>query len=277
MKISATLAPQAPLRAPTLLRGGLVRGVYRAAELGFDGVELQCKLPGQIDVPGLKRALAETGLTVSALATGTIYTQDGVSLISDDAEVCAEARRRLMAYVDLADELGGKVIVGCARGNLCPEDSLTAMEARLADNLRPVLAYAAKHGQTVVLEAINHFENNYLQTAASCADFLRRYELDGLELLLDTYHMNLEEADQAGAIRTAGAKLGHFHLADNTRLAPGLGCYDFAAALRALHETGYNGWLSFECAVGENEDREAEAGLRHIRQLLAQTCAGGNV
>lgn len=270
MKISATLAAQAPLCAPTLLRGDLTRSVYRAAELGFDGVELQFKHPGWLDINGLQKALAETGLEVSALATGTIYTQDGVSLISDAPEIREEACKRLMAYIDTAQQLGGKVIVGCARGNLRPFDKADEMEARLAGSLRPVLAYAERQGQSVVLEAINHFENNYLQTAQDCQTFCGKYGLDGLEILLDTYHMNMEETSQITAIQTAGARLGHFHLADNTRLAPGSGCYDFAAAIQTLREIGYDGWMSFECAIAENEEQEAAAGLQYVRNILSQ-------
>ncbi|MDD5017915.1 MAG: sugar phosphate isomerase/epimerase [Eubacteriales bacterium] len=266
--VSATLAKDAPLKAPTLLRGDFLAGIKRAAGIGFDGVELQFKMPADIDYEKVKEVCADNHVYVTALATGSIYTKDGLSLIDGNAGIVEEAIRRLKMYTDAACRLDSSVIIGCVRGNIPDGNQHRAYEKRLADSLRVVLEYAAEKNVTVLMEAINHYENNYLNTAKSCVDFIADYKLYDLRILMDTYHMNMEEKSVPGAIETAGELLGYVHLADSTRLVPGTAHTDFPTVFEALHKTGYRGWLSFESAIEKNEDEEASAGLQFVRKLI---------
>jgi sugar phosphate isomerase/epimerase len=67
-----------------------------------------------------------------------------------------------------------------------------------------------------------------------------------LKLLADTFHMNIEEADMPASLKAAGSLVGHVHLADTNRQAPGHGHLDVAAVLKTLDAIGYQGHLSFE-------------------------------
>ena len=96
-------------------------------------------------------------------------------------------------------------------------------------------------------------------------DFLEAYRLDNCFVHLDTYHMNIEEADPYAAIRRCGARLGYFHVADNSRRYPGSGQLDFRRLLRTLQETGYSGWITVECIPDPDRGTAAQKAIRYLR------------
>ncbi len=271
MKVSSTFAPAAPLTAATLLRGDLYDAIRRTAEMGFDGIELQYNLSDRnlLDFEAVRRACDDAGIEVVAWGTGSLYVQNGLSLIDEDPDVVDEALRRLGMYLDAAEICGGKVIIGCVRGNIDEATRFELLEARFAENLRRYLDVAGRRGVPVVVEAINRYENNYLPTSQDCVDFIKRYKLDGLKILLDTFHMNIEEKDISLAIKTAGPLLGHFHAVDSNRLVPGMGMIDYNRMMASLLEIGYDEWLSIESRVARDENVEAARGLRYLRTIIA--------
>ena len=269
MKISSTISLGAPLRAATLLRGDIFDCIARSVDMGFDGVELQLNLDegSAIDFGEVAEFCGKKGIAVSAYATGSLYVKNGLSLIDDDPAVVDKAISRLKLYVDAAEITGGKVIIGCVRGNIPDPGEYLKLEERFASSMGRVLDAAGQKGVGVVLEAINRYENNYLATASQTACFIEKYNLP-LEILLDTFHMNIEERDMAAAFSAAAGHLGHVHLADNTREVPGMGSLDFSKIIGCLRGIGYDGWLSFECFIDKDEDEEAKLGLRHVKKLM---------
>lgn len=270
MKISSTFAPTAPLQAATLLRGELFDAIGRTADMGFDGIELQYNLSdkNKPDFHAIRKAVDERGIEVVAWGTGSLYVQNGLSLIDEDPDVVDETLRRLEMYVDGAVIAGGTVIIGCVRGNIDDATRFELLESRFAENLRRFLAVAKSKGVPVVVEAINRYENNYLPTAGDCVQFIKKYELDHLNILLDTFHMNIEEKDISTAIRTAGPLLGHFHAVDSNRNVPGSGMIDYQRMMTTLFEIGYDGWLSIESRVARDENAEAARGLHYLRTVV---------
>jgi sugar phosphate isomerase/epimerase len=116
-----------------------------------------------------------------------------------------------------------------------------------------------------VLEAINRYENNYLNSSEETSAFVERIGSPKVQVLLDTYHMNIEERDNAVAIRTAGPRLRHFHISDNNRRYPRDGQIDFSKILKALQEIEYGGWLSMEYLPAPNELEAARRGADFAR------------
>lgn len=269
MKISSTLALEAPNTAATLLRGSIPEGIRRSAQMGFDGVEIQlCLRDDNLpDFEAIREDCNRRNLSVVAWGTGSLFVREGLNLIDDDPAVIQETLRRLGLYIDGAAVCGGKVIVGCTRGNVDPA-RYEELEARLADSLRILSKTAAAKGITLIIEPINRYENNYLATGQSVVDLIRKYGLEGVQVLLDTFHMNIEERDFYGAIRDAGPLLGHFHAVDNTRLVPGTGMFDYPRIIQTLKDVGYNGWLSLEATIEKDENAEAAAGLAYLRRMI---------
>jgi len=270
MKISATIAPAAPLKAPTLLRGDLFDCISRAADFGYQGIELQLNLGENhgIDFEKIAEFCDSKNMEVCAYATGSLYTKNGLSLAGDDPSVIREAIDRLKLYMEAAKTTGGKVVIGCLRGNVKAPEDLARTEASFAASMGEIRDIAESYGVGLVLEAINRYENNYLATAEETAGFIEKYDLDPVGILLDTFHMNIEESDMAAAVRTAGKRLGHFHLADNTRTAPGTGSMDFSKIIGYLREANYGGWLSLECGIRGDEDGEAKAAFDFINNIV---------
>ena len=258
-----------PTRFGPMLFAGRVRDAVRtAAELGYDGVEISAKSPSELADLDLARLFAAHGLQLVAIASGRIHADDGLSLSLPEAALRAEAERRLNELVDVAGEHGALLVVGLVRGPRPADDDVPAANARLVETLGRCADHAAAAGAGIVLEAINRYETTLQCTAAEALDLVEQVDRSNVNVLLDTFHMNIEEASIPDAIRATGARLGHFHVADSNRRAPGLGHVDFAAVTGALRDISYSGWISAEILPLPGDRAAAELALGHMRAVL---------
>ena len=125
---------------------------------------------------------------------------------------------------------------------------------RSAGTLAKVAETAKAAGVTLNLEIVNRFESNLLNTAAQGLAFIEDTGSDNIFLHLDTFHMNIEEADVGLAIRHAAKKIGYVHIGESHRGFLGTGNIDFAAIFDALTAIGYSDDLSFESFSSEIVD-----------------------
>ena len=103
--------------------------------------------------------------------------------------------------------------------------------------MRRVGKIAGECGVEYCLEVLNRFEGYLLNTCAECKRFVEEVDVDAVKIMLDTFHMNIEEDSMVEAILLAGDKLGHFHVGENNRRVPGKGgfpWYEIGMALRAI-------------------------------------------
>jgi D-psicose/D-tagatose/L-ribulose 3-epimerase len=172
-------------------------------------------------------------------------------------------------------------------GVTLPGQDRQAAWQRSVGAVRDAGAYAREHGVTLALEVLNRYETSLLNTAAQARRFVEAVALPNVGILLDTYHMNIEERDPAGAIRTAGLMLAHFHCSDNDRSAPGEGHLRWPEIVATLRMIGYRGWLTVECGatagtavaetyniwrdLGSDPDTVARRALQFLRRTLAET------
>jgi len=108
---------------------------------------------------------------------------------------------------------------------------------------------AAARGLTVVYEILNRYEAHRIRTVAEGLDMLAKVNASNLKLLADAYHMNIEEADPAQALRSGAQSIGLYHVADSNRQAIGEGHTDFAAQMRAISDIGYRGPIIIETSA----------------------------
>jgi len=113
--------------------------------------------------------------------------------------------------------------------------------------VRQVAARAETLNLRVVMEVLNRYEAHLVNTAAQALEFVDAVGSDHVGILLDAYHMNIEEASPAGALREAGDRLWLYHAADSNRQGLGRGHTDFGLQLEALEEIGYDGPIILEC------------------------------
>jgi sugar phosphate isomerase/epimerase len=269
-KYSVTITDYVSAKAPVLLGGKISACIKKAKRYGYDAVELHYSDPEKINLPAALDAFGSEGMSVSGIATGSTYVVHKLSLTDAYEKIREAAIKRLYQYIDVAEKLSSTLIVGCVRGNIGANDDRNTIIGRLSESMQMVCIYAQSRNVPVVLEAINRYENNYINTALETVEFIKASRIQNLRILLDTFHMNIEEADMADAIMTAGNLLGYVHVADSNRMYPGRGHTNFKSIVGALSDINYNGYLSAECMPHPDGDRAAAA----WREFFIKNMAG---
>lgn len=217
----------------------------RIAALGFDGVELTGDLEGPSGTE-TAQVLADHGLKVFSL------TPDNVDLAHPDVAVCSEAIDYYLRLLDLAAELG-EPIVSCHGyvGRVRPISTMAEEQALFISAVRRIADRAHGLNLRMALETLNRYESHLLNTATEALEFVaelgKNGDIDNVGILLDAYHMNIEESGPAEAIRHTGEHLLLYHVADSNRQGIGRGHTDFDAQLTALAEIDYSGPIIVEC------------------------------
>ena len=253
-----------------LLSGSFKERLEKAKHLGYWGVELMTARPAELDSQALLDELRQAGLKPVAIASGPAYMQDGLTLLARSDEISKQAIARLEKMIELASQVGAPLVtIGSFRGRLAWAGGQES-RALLIEILRQATGQAAASGVRLALEPLNRYETDLIRNAAEGLDFLEEVGADNLGLLLDTFHMNIEEVDlQATIYRVYSAgKLFHVHLGDSNRLPPGKGHIDFGALVRTLQAIGYNGCLSAELFPRPDPDTAAFDTITHMQQWL---------
>ncbi len=267
MKIALTAVPAAPMTAPLLVRGPLEEAFRLAAGLGYDGVEVHLREPGEVDGEALAGLARELGLGVPTLGTG-MAAGEGLTFSHPDPEVRRRAVARIMAHIELATVLGSGVTIGLVRGRLGQGKERRAAEQAFFDSLEECCRVAAPVGVMLFLEPMNRYECDYLHTLDEAAAVIERLGAPNLKLLADTFHMNIEEVDMAASLRRVAPCLGHVHLVDSNRWVPGRGHLDLPGILRALADGGFAGYLSLEALPLPDPETATREGLQALRAAL---------
>ena len=255
-------------------KGDLEANLSRIAALGYDGVELAIRDPRQVDADALVEWVASHGLVVPAIGTGQAWGEEGLSFTSDDPAIRAAAIERAASHVPLAARLGAVIIIGLLRG-ITPKGQTHARSMEyLVEALRTTCAAAADKGVRLALEPLNRYETDLIHSAADGLELIEQVGAGNLGLLLDTFHMNIEEPSIEKSIRGCGRHLFHFHVADSNRWHPGAGHLDFASILGTLGDMGYKGFVSGEFMPQPDANAAAQRGLAHLRRIRDDRPAG---
>ncbi|TIR25172.1 MAG: sugar phosphate isomerase/epimerase [Mesorhizobium sp.] len=230
----------------------LERTLANTKEAGFDLIEFSYLDPADVDIGRLAKSIADLGLGV-AISIG--LPADG-DISSPDKAVAARGVEILNRTVALTRDLGGQKVGGILSTShgLQTEAPTRDQWNRSAGILAQVAETAKAAGVTLNLEIVNRFESNLLNTAAQGLAFIEDTGSDNIFLHLDTFHMNIEEADVGLAIRHAAKKIGYVHIGESHRGFLGTGSIDFAAIFDALTAIGYSDDLSFESFSSEIVD-----------------------
>lgn len=254
----------------------------KVKELGFDGAEIS--LYGSTDA-SLEKAFStarELGLEVIC---GTGVSPD-TDPSSSDETVREAAAAYLMKCVDRVAQAGGPFLNGVLYApwqGFSSEDRKTRWE-NAAPVIRKVADYAAQKNVGLNLEVINRFETDFFNRVEEGVDFLKLVGAENAKLLVDTFHMNIEEDDICKALEENLPYIGCIHVCENHRGVPGTGHLDWNQIISVLKKNGYEGYLDMETFVesgsevgkamfiweGRNRDpyQEAENGIRYLRSVM---------
>ncbi|MDE0235052.1 MAG: sugar phosphate isomerase/epimerase [bacterium] len=217
---------------------------HKAAEAGYDGVEMSFVAGTDVGVRDIASTSSSLGLDVLC-STGLTPTMD---VSSPDEGIRSSGIYHLKWCLDQAADLGSPILGGVTYAPWMgfPEGDLQGHRERSAESLHTVAEYAAEVGVDLCLEVLNRFETYMFNTVSDCLSFIETVGHDSVKVELDTFHMNMEEDDLAGAVRQAAGKIGHVQVAANNRRAPQYGHIDWASFKEALDDVGYDGYVVFE-------------------------------
>lgn len=265
--------------------------VAKAAELGFDFVELLVPEPeDNLPLADVRKAAEDSGMFFVLAAR----VNPRRSIASEDVANRQGGIDYLKRCVETASEIGADIIGGplygepmvfAGRPPVSRSDAEIAARAeRTISGLAEVAPIARSAGVTFALEALNRFETDIVSTTRQAVEVVDAVGDKGVGVMLDTFHMNMEDRSIPDAIRLAGNRIVHFQANENHRGHPGTGHLDWSAIMRALHQVDYRGPISLEPfrrdddrvglpiahwrAPREDESAKLRAGLGVIRNAL---------
>lgn len=212
----------------------------RAAEIGFDVVEARMEDPFGVSAPHIKRAAEEAGVKISIL-TSLRPEQD----MSHEAyEVRQAGIDYLKFFVDLAAAVGSPIVGGplySSWGKVEPVDGRESEQElkRAVASLREVAYYAGLQGIRLAIEPLNRFETRMVNTVEQALNLCAEIDLDNVGLMLNTFHMNVEEDCISDSMKAAGELLFHVHACENHGGILGSGHVEWSSFFNALAKIGY--------------------------------------
>jgi D-psicose/D-tagatose/L-ribulose 3-epimerase len=255
------------------------------AELGFDMIEVPIEGTSDLDYARAAEIARDLGLEVSVCAA----MGPDRDLIHSDESVRASGTAYLRHCIEAAGTLGATNLVGplysaVGRTWQAGADERARDLDLLVRQLSDLARYAAEHGVVLCVEPLNRFETSFINLAAQAIEVVDRVDHPACAIMLDTFHMNIEERSLGDAIRATGSRLRHLHACENDRGAPGSGHVPWDDVAEACRDIGYDGPVVIESftskvrsiaraaaiwrSLAATQDDLARDGLRHLRGLL---------
>jgi D-psicose/D-tagatose/L-ribulose 3-epimerase len=256
------------------------------AGLGFDWIEVPLENVDDLDHDRGAAIIRDHGLGVSTCAA----MGPDRDLIHPDAAIRENGMSYLRQAIDATHRLGATNLVGPMYASVgrtwpqTPDERARDLEVLVA-NLRDLAQYAGERGVVLCIEPLNRFETSFLNLAEQAVEVIDRVGHPACQILLDTFHMNIEEKSLGRAIQATGPRLHHLHACENDRGAPGSGNVAWADVAQALKAIGYDGPVVIESftskvksiaraaaiwrSLAPTQDDLATDGLVFLRKLLA--------
>jgi len=214
---------------------------------GFETVEIPIEAPEHIDSTKVKAALDKNGLVCGSVCACMGPGRDFRGSAKDQRE----AMKYCKALIDHMVVLGCPSLIGPVYSVVGKADAVEPKQqkkefALVVKNLKVLAAYAEKKGVQICVEPLNRFETDFLNTCDKGLQLIKAVGSPALKLHLDTFHMNIEEKNQAAAIKKAGKLLGHFHACGTDRGTPGNDELDWKPIVKALKSIKYKGDVVIE-------------------------------
>jgi D-psicose/D-tagatose/L-ribulose 3-epimerase len=258
----------------------------KVARMGFDLFEFGIESTSDLDYARAAAVARDNGLAVSVCAA----MGPDRDLIHPDAGIRDNGMDYVRHCIDAAATLGAKNVVGplysaVGRTWQSTDDERKRDTDLLVDQLKTLSEHAGDRGVTLCVEPLNRFETSFMNLAGQAIDVVDRVDHPACGILLDTFHMNIEERSVGDAIKAAGSRLKHLHGCENDRGAPGSGHVPWNEVRDAVKAISYDGPVVIEsftskvktiakaAAIWRNfsptQDALAEDGLKFLRQLFA--------
>jgi D-psicose/D-tagatose/L-ribulose 3-epimerase len=257
----------------------------RVKSMGFDWIEVPLESLNDLDPAVGRQIAADHGLGVSTCAA----MGPDRDLIHPDESIQQNGIAYIRGCIEHTQALGATNLVGpiySAVGRVwqqTPDERARDVDT-LVRNLRTLAEYAGDHGVVLGIEPLNRFETSFINIAPQVIEVIDRVDHPACKVMLDTFHMNIEEKSLGDAIRAVGSRLCHLHACENDRGAPGSGNVTWDGVARAIKDIGFDGpvviesftdkvktiaraaaiWRPFEAS----QDALAQNGVNFLKKLL---------
>jgi sugar phosphate isomerase/epimerase len=253
----------------------------RLTMLGFDAVEMYGE-PDSVDVSSILEIFNSYNIPISGVTGMWGYASkesSGRKLVTRYKSIFSKTQDYIKKCIVLCDKLDGKLFNVC----LFSDDSLVEADknhARLSeslkrelmstiiDPLREMSLFAKDRGVDLLIEPLNRYSTPVCTTSADAMYVVKSIAQENVGLLLDTFHMNIEEDSIECSIKNSKGLLKHIHLADNNRKMPGFAHINFREIVNALRELEFDGYMSFEPFIPDaHYENDIRSGIELIRSL----------
>ncbi len=267
MKLSIVLSTHAASFQAVAFKGDFEANLKSIASYGYDGVELAIRDPKLVDHDQVILSVKERNMIIPAIGTGQAWGEEGLSFTDKDPAIRKKAIERVLSHIPLANKADAVIIIGLMRG--VPDESVSEKQAEewMIEALKICTAKALEEGVRLALEPLVRYETPLINTVSQGLELIETVGAENLGLLLDTFHMNVEEPSIEESIRNCGDRIFHFHVADSNRWHPGAGHLDFRSILEALYSTGYSGFVSGEFMPVPDANVSAQRAIQYLRGL----------
>ena len=256
---------KADKNAPVLFSGNIEENIPYIKEIGYDGVDLFVLDPKEEVSRKAITLLKANGLGVGVVMPAAM-AKAGLFLGDMDRDIREEIIKRMKEIIVYASQVNAMVSLGLVRGSVKGNDTADALLERFADSSEKLIPYAEKYDVKLVVEPINRYEINTLNASIEAYDFIQKCGLP-LYLMLDTFHMNIEDVSIEDSLIKCQALIQHIHFVDSNRLAPGMGHMDMVKIYEVLKQIRYNGYLCLEALALPDGKTCAEKGIEFFNKI----------
>lgn len=269
--------------------------VRKVDDLGFDILELSCDVVQDLSSSQRKELRKEARDRGIRFSFNTNLTEEN-DISSEKERTRRKGIEHLKECIELIDEMDGKVLTGLTYGAWNPSFQGSAADKdpyfdRSVESWKEAVETAENLDVKCTVEVVNRFEQFLLNTASEAVEFVERIDSPNLGILLDTYHMNIEEDSIPAAIEEAGDNLFHFHVGENNRKPPGRGGHiRWDPIIDAMRDINYDGGVVMEpfllsggkigpsvgvwrdLSEGKDLDEEVRSSLEFLKQKFESQC-----
>jgi sugar phosphate isomerase/epimerase len=274
MKLAVAIADTTAIPSAFVVWRGFEDSIRKAAEYGYQGVELALKTADEVDRSQLSRWLLARNLEVSCISTGQVFAALGLYFTHPDPDAREKVVAVFAGLIDLAADFGRMINVGRARGFIGEGQSRQDVEARFLETAGRICETAAGKGVTIIIEPVNRYEINFINSLDEGAAVLKKMPQTNIGLMPDVFHMNIEDDRIGDSLVRHGGLIKYIHFADSNRHAPGWGHLDFDDVFNGLRRAGFDGWASIEILPVPDPDAAARQAAQYILPRISAYNAG---
>lgn len=252
----------------TAYQGSLEKTFGDLAKLGYDGVELMTIDPDKLSWDDVKATAKDLNLDVDLVCTGELFGQLGLSFTSPDVGIRKEAIAHVKRIIDFAAFLNARINIGRVRGQYLPGVPREQTEAWAIEAFKEISSYAQPKKVDIALETVTIMQTNFINTMAEGVAMVEKVGFPNFRMMMDIFHLNLEEKNLYEAIRNYIPHSIHVHLSDNNRRYPGHCGLDFEKIIQIFYDSGYDGSFCTEIMQLPSMEEAATGAIRHLSPIF---------